>query len=237
MARRRSLALRRLGFPPGKLRKTRRKGQIDDWAASEPQLAATMNWSKQPSPFADQFSQIWSLGYAHGTLYAGTKPARLLSKSGRRQKLGRSSRSARSPFCRQLEIPVELDWYCTPFCLIQRTPKSCGSGFLRLVSLRPRMVAGLGIVVTGYQIRGLSAERSHPAGPRDGEIGHCVHNLMRAPGRTDLLYERKTIMASGVLPMAVGVGTTSRAVFRQRLGFRSAFIHGTRNHLDRALER
>jgi hypothetical protein len=55
------------------------KGQIDDWAANDPQLAAMMNWTNQPLPFADQFSQIWSLGYAHGLLYAGTKPARLLS--------------------------------------------------------------------------------------------------------------------------------------------------------------
>src|SRR6476620_12160581 len=51
------------------------KGQIDDWAANDPQLAAMMNWTKEPLPFADQFSQIWSLCYAHGTLYAGTKPA------------------------------------------------------------------------------------------------------------------------------------------------------------------
>ena len=55
------------------------KGQIDEWAANDPQLAAMMNWTNQPLQFADQFSQIWSLCYAHGTLYAGTKPARLLS--------------------------------------------------------------------------------------------------------------------------------------------------------------
>ena len=55
------------------------KGQIDDWAANDPQLAAMMNWTEQPLPFADQFSQVWSLAHAHGTLYAGAKPARLLA--------------------------------------------------------------------------------------------------------------------------------------------------------------
>jgi photosystem II stability/assembly factor-like uncharacterized protein len=30
----------------------------------------------------------------------------------------------------------------------------------------------------------------HPAAPRDGEIGHCVHNMMRAPGAEDLLYQQ-----------------------------------------------
>lgn len=31
---------------------------------------------------------------------------------------------------------------------------------------------------------------SHPAAPRDGEIGHCVHNMMRAPGPGDVLYQQ-----------------------------------------------
>ncbi len=30
----------------------------------------------------------------------------------------------------------------------------------------------------------------HPASPRDGETGHCVHNMMRAPGDNDLLYQQ-----------------------------------------------
>ena len=30
----------------------------------------------------------------------------------------------------------------------------------------------------------------HPAGPRDGETGHCVHNIGRAPGTEDVLYQQ-----------------------------------------------
>ena len=30
----------------------------------------------------------------------------------------------------------------------------------------------------------------HPAAPRDGETGHCVHNMMRAPGGGDILYQQ-----------------------------------------------
>jgi photosystem II stability/assembly factor-like uncharacterized protein len=33
------------------------------------------------------------------------------------------------------------------------------------------------------------AQHAHPAAPRDGETGHCVHNLVRAAGR-DLLYQQ-----------------------------------------------
>ena len=30
----------------------------------------------------------------------------------------------------------------------------------------------------------------HPAAPRDGQTGHCVHNMMRADGTGDLLYQQ-----------------------------------------------
>jgi photosystem II stability/assembly factor-like uncharacterized protein len=30
----------------------------------------------------------------------------------------------------------------------------------------------------------------HPAAPRNGETGHCVHNIMRAPGDSDVLYQQ-----------------------------------------------
>ena len=34
------------------------------------------------------------------------------------------------------------------------------------------------------------AGHDHPAAPRDGEIGHCVHNIMRAPGPGSVLYQQ-----------------------------------------------
>ena len=57
------------------------KGTMDDWAAKDPNLAKMIGWTEAPLPFADTFAQIWSLSYAHGTLYAGTKPASLLAST------------------------------------------------------------------------------------------------------------------------------------------------------------
>ena len=34
------------------------------------------------------------------------------------------------------------------------------------------------------------AHHDHPAAPRNGETGHCVHNMMRAPGSEDVLYQQ-----------------------------------------------
>ena len=35
-----------------------------------------------------------------------------------------------------------------------------------------------------------SGHHDHPAAPRDGDVGHCVHNMMRAPGTSDVLYQQ-----------------------------------------------
>ena len=37
---------------------------------------------------------------------------------------------------------------------------------------------------------GAHVHHDHPAAPRDGETGHCVHNMMRAPGVDDVLYQQ-----------------------------------------------
>src|SRR5262249_14602733 len=117
-------------------------------------------------------------------------------------------------------------WFCIRFCLIQRTPKSSGSGFRRLVSLRQRMAAGPGIDATDYQIRSRALNTPIPQRPATAKSDiatttGCGH---QAPLTCVI---SKIMTASGVLPMVVGVGTTSLVVFRQRSVFRSAFIHGT----------
>ena len=56
-------------------------GTMDDWAANDPDFARMINWSDAPLPYGSDFTQIWSLEQAHGTLYAGTKPAQLLAST------------------------------------------------------------------------------------------------------------------------------------------------------------
>jgi hypothetical protein len=53
-------------------------GQMDEWAANDPGFAEMIGWTPGEPPFGKDFSQIWSLNFTHGTLYAGTKPAALL---------------------------------------------------------------------------------------------------------------------------------------------------------------
>jgi photosystem II stability/assembly factor-like uncharacterized protein len=165
------------------------KGTVDDWAAKDPQFAAMMNWTYQPLPFVDEFSQIWSLGFAHGTLYAGTKPARLLAS----QDGGKTWQEVQG----LRNHPSAASW----------NPGGAGL-VLHTILFDPADdekiwvgISAAGVFAT--EDRGSSwdrrnrlsnaqpnAEPAHPAGPRDGEIGHCVHNMMRAPGGADVLYQQ-----------------------------------------------
>ena len=169
MARRRSLAFRRLWFHLESFAKLK-KGQIDDGAASEPQLAATMNWTKQPSPFADQFSQIWFVRVTRtGTLYAGTKPATKIRSWDGAAKVGKKSEGLR-------DHPGADSWSPGGAGLVLHTilfdpanAKKLWVGILQLASLLTRMAARPGIVVTGCQIRGPALYCLIPRGPATAE--------------------------------------------------------------------
>ncbi|MCK7614178.1 WD40/YVTN/BNR-like repeat-containing protein [Roseibium sediminicola] len=165
------------------------KGTIDEWAANDPETAKFLNWTPQEVPFEDAFSQIWSLGFAHGTLYAGTKPARLLaSKDG----------GASFEHLEGLANHPSADRW---------NPGAAGLVLHTIVS-HPDDPKKLWIAISAAGVfasedGGVSWERrnrlsnaaaceghAHPAAPRDGDTGHCVHNMMRAPGDSDLLYQQ-----------------------------------------------
>ena len=164
-------------------------GQMDEWAANDADFAAMIGWTDTPLPFGDAFSQIWSLGYAHGTLYAGAKPASLLA-----------SRDGGLAFERLQGLndhPSAESWNPGGAGLVLHTivpdpsdPEKMWIG-----------ISAAGVFATEDGGRswdrrnrlsnlGACAVHDHPAGPRDGEIGHCVHNMMRAPGEGDLLYQQ-----------------------------------------------
>ncbi len=165
------------------------KGQMDDWAAKDPQFAAMMNWTYRPAPFADQFSQVWSLAYAHGTLYAGAKPARLLASHDG----GESWQELQG----LREHPSAGSWNPGGAGLVLHTIVSDPADAQKLwVGISAAGVFASEDGGVSWERRNRlsntqpSADATHPAAPRDGELGHCVHNMMRAPGTADLLYQQ-----------------------------------------------
>lgn len=165
------------------------KGTMDDWAANDREFADMIGWTDTPLPFGDSFLQIWSLCHAHGRLYAGTKPAGLMVSSDR----GDSWESVQS----LSDHPSAGSWNPGAAGLILHTivphpsdPETLWVG-----------ISAAGVFAT--EDGGSTWERrnrlsnaeaceghAHPAAPRDGETGHCVHNMMRARGERDLLYQQ-----------------------------------------------
>ncbi|MEZ5850013.1 MAG: sialidase family protein [Hyphomicrobiaceae bacterium] len=165
------------------------KGTMDDWAANDANFAAMINWTAQPLPFGEQFSQVWSLGYAHGTLYAGTKPAKLLSS--------RDGGKSWALVQGLSDHPSADSWNPGAAGLVLHTivsdPSDAGKMWIGISA------AGVFATEDGgrtwdrrNRLSNAQAcgEHTHPAAPRDGDVGHCVHNMMRAPGDGDVLYQQ-----------------------------------------------
>jgi photosystem II stability/assembly factor-like uncharacterized protein len=164
-------------------------GQMDEWAKNDPDFAAMIGWTPEEPPFGKEFSQVWSVNFTNGTLYAGTKPASLLASTD-----GGKSFSLVNGLT---DHPSRPDW-------------NGGAAGLVLHSIVPdpanpaKLWVGISAAgVFATEDGGKSWERrnrlsnedahihhDHPAGPKHGETGHCVHNMMRAPGAGDLLYQQ-----------------------------------------------
>lgn len=165
------------------------RGTIDDWAAKDPDFATMVGWSQAATPFDGLMSQVWSLGLAGDTLYAGTKPAGLVaSRDG-----GVTWERVES----LTDHPSASGW----------NPGAAGL-VLHTIVADPANPAKLWVGISAAGVfatedGGATWERrnrlanaaaceghDHPAAPRDGETGHCVHNMMRAPGTADVLYQQ-----------------------------------------------
>lgn len=162
---------------------------MDDWAANDADLAALMGWTPEPLPFDDGFTQIWSLAAAHGALYAGAKPARLL-KSVDGGATWREVTALR-------EHPSAPEWNPSAAGLAPHT-----------ITPHPRdpqkmWLGGSAAGAFATEDGGASFERrnrlsnaeaceghAHPAAPADGERGKCVHNIAFAAGAGERLYQQ-----------------------------------------------
>lgn len=161
----------------------------DDWAENDPDFAAMIGWENVPLPFGTDFAQVWSLGYAHGALYAGTKPATLLVSRDRSVTWERIEALT--------DHPSAESW----------APGAAGLTLHTIVSDPGNAdalwvgISAAGVFATEdggktWQRRNrlsnaeACGDHPHPAAPRDGETGHCVHNMMKAPGPGAVLYQQ-----------------------------------------------
>ena len=156
-------------------------GLSDDWARNDPDFAAMIGWIDSDPPFGTEFEQIWSLAVHDGTLFAGTKPARLLrSDDG-----GRSFSVVGSLTG---DHGVE-GWQPGGAGLTLHTivgdPDAPGRLWVGVSAAGVFASEDGGAAWTRanrLSNAGACSGHDHPAGPSGGEIGHCVHNMVLAPG-------------------------------------------------------
>jgi hypothetical protein len=164
-------------------------GKMDEWAANYPDFAKMIGWTGEARPFSAEFSQIWSLSHAHGTLYSGTKPACLLQS----QDGGKTWTKVEG----LTDHPSAGNWDGGAAGLVLHTILADPSNPSKLwvgISAAGVFATEDGGATWERRNRLSNAEscahHDHPAAPRNGETGYCVHNIMRAPGTDDVLYQQ-----------------------------------------------
>lgn len=167
-------------------------GQADDWMAGNPEVAAQLGLTPSPpAPFTGQIDSIWSLGLVGGQVYAGAKPAALY-RSG-------DGGDSWAKVQALTDHPSAKDW----------NPGAAGLTLHTIVcapDAPERMWLGISAAgVFASEDGGASWDRrtrrsnedaagpgagGHPAAGTADEIGFCVHNMVRAPGEGDVLYQQ-----------------------------------------------
>ncbi|MFD1343403.1 WD40/YVTN/BNR-like repeat-containing protein [Litorisediminicola beolgyonensis] len=163
-------------------------GQRERFARTDPETAAALGVTPSPdAPYDGEIDALWSIAGTPERLLVGTKPAQLYE-----------SRDGGVTWTRNTALAdheSRESWF----------PGAAGLTLHTILVLPgPPETLLLGISAAGvfasedggasWERRnrlsnaGAASERPHPAAGRDGEIGHCVHNMVQAGGVGDRVY-------------------------------------------------
>lgn len=166
-------------------------GKFDEWLNNDPALAAEMNLQADPpAPFTGAVEALWSLHLADGRLLAGAKPAALYeSRDG-----GESWAKVEG----LTDHPSAPDWQPGGAGLVLHTIVSAPDDPGRLwVGISAAGVFATEDGGASWDRRnrlsnaGADHAHAHPGNAaHDHETGHCVHNMVRAPGAPDRMYQQ-----------------------------------------------
>jgi photosystem II stability/assembly factor-like uncharacterized protein len=166
-------------------------GKFDEWLSNDPGFADHIGVQPDPAaPFTGLVSSVWVLHLAHSRLYAGAKPAGLFvsdDRGGSWQRLEGLN-----------DHPSAPDWQ----------PGGAGLVLHSIVSdpQRPGCL-WVGISAAGVfhtedggeswerrnRLSNAAADHAHThsdGGHAGHEVGHCVHNMQRAAGPGEVIYQQ-----------------------------------------------
>lgn len=165
-------------------------GQMDQWLSANPEDGKIFGWEPgPPAPFSGEVEAVWSVLYSNGALWAGGKPGMLFRSDDRGETWHKAkgitdhpTRETWSPGAAGMVLhtlvpdpgdPQKL-WACISAAGVFASEDG-GDTWERRNRLSNAEACG---------------HHAHPAAPRDGETGHCVHNMVRAAGGSDVLYQQ-----------------------------------------------
>ena len=165
-------------------------GQSEAFFADNDDVAKLFDWKPSPpAPFTGEISALWSLGRVGDRLYAGSKPATLFSSDDGGETWEKVSSLS--------DHPSAAEWQPGAAGLLLHTivadpgnPEKFWIG----ISAAGVYATEDGGATWDRRNRLSNAEacghHNHPAAPRDGQTGLCVHNMVRADGAGDILYQQ-----------------------------------------------
>ncbi len=152
------------------------RGQLDNWLENEPEMAQMFGFgAATDAPFSGELDALWSIHMAGGRLFAGGKPGILIVSDDRGKTwtkvTGLTNHESRDTW----------------------NPGGAGMTLHTLIS-DPNKPNKLWAAISAAGVfasedAGATWHRRNRISNADeAEIGHCVHNMVRAPGDDDLLY-------------------------------------------------
>lgn len=171
-------------------------GKRNEFIDENPEEAKMFGWVRQePAPFEGEVEKIWSLGCSNGTVFAGAKPASLYAS--------RDGGETWEPVKALSDHPSRDSWMPGGAGLVLHTIVADPAAPEKLWVA----ISAAGIFATedggrSWERRNrlsnaeaAGAHEAHPGHNHDpmaeaGSIGFCVHNMVRARGAGDLMYQQ-----------------------------------------------
>ncbi|RUS58829.1 exo-alpha-sialidase [Pseudorhodobacter sp. E13] len=162
-------------------------GQFDEMLANDPEIAAYVGHGPAPdAPFKGQIAALWSLCLAGDTLYAGAKPAALFASKDRGITWARVQGLS--------DHPSGDSWQPGGAGLTLHTILADRADPAKLwVAISAAGVFASEDGGTSWERRNRldnTSDAAHDHGPCGHEIGHCVHNMARAAGAGEVIYQQ-----------------------------------------------
>lgn len=161
-------------------------GMMAEWAANDPGFAEMIGGVPPDAPYSSDLVSIWSITHAHGKLYAGSKPAHLFTSTDGGATWDRVEGLS--------EHPTRDGWNPGGAGLTLHTllPHPAKPGHMTIAISAAGVFSTQDDGATWDRTNRLGNAESHDHHDHDHshEIGHCVHNMMRAPSDDDLIYQQ-----------------------------------------------